>query len=162
MGPPYCVEGSKEPSFWAATVFWPLSPDVKDRSATSTSIGKTYGRSVSQSVSPSCLKFGLMILRSSWNQGMATHQQCSRLRSEHRGLISRRFFLCPIRAFKIYFERSAPFRQLEQLFVCFGGRTKGSPVTKQRLSRWIIDAIKLAYSSLGQLCPMGVRTLGMV
>ncbi len=56
-----------------------------------------------------------MILRSSWNQGMATYPKCSRIRS------------------------------------------KGSPVTKQWLSRWIIYAIKLAFSSLGQLCPMGVR-----
>ncbi len=53
--------------------------------------------------------------------------------------------LCPVRALRIYIERSVPFRQSEQLFVCFGGRTKGSPVTKQRLSRWIIDAFKLAY-----------------
>ncbi len=30
-------------------------------------------------------------------------------------------------------------------------------VTKQRLSRWIIDTITLVYSSLGQQCPMGVR-----
>ncbi len=30
-------------------------------------------------------------------------------------------------------------------------------VTKQRLSRWIIDTFTLAYSSLGQQCPMGVR-----
>ncbi len=50
-----------------------------------------------------------------------------------------------------------PFRQSEQLFVCFGGRIKGSPFTKQRLSRWKIDAIMLAYFSLGQQCPMGVR-----
>ncbi len=30
-------------------------------------------------------------------------------------------------------------------------------VTKQRLSRWIIDTITLVYSSLGQQCPMGLR-----
>ncbi len=36
-------------------------------------------------------------------------------------------------------------------------RTKGSPVTKQRLSKWIIDAVALAYSSLGLQCPLGVR-----
>ncbi len=65
--------------------------------------------------------------------------------------------LCPVRALIIYIEHSAPFSQSEQLFVCFGSRTKGSPVKKQRLSRWIIDAIKLAYSSLGQICPTGVR-----
>ncbi len=66
--------------------------------------------------------------------------------------------LCPVRALRIYIERSnAPFRQSEQLFVCFGGRTKGSPVTKQRISRWLADAIALVYSSLGLQSPIGVR-----
>ncbi len=65
--------------------------------------------------------------------------------------------LCPVRALRIYFERSAPFRHTEQLFVSFGNRTKGHPVTKQRLSKWIMDAVMLAYSSLGLQCPIGVR-----
>ncbi|CAM4610570.1 unnamed protein product [Leuciscus chuanchicus] len=63
--------------------------------------------------------------------------------------------LCPVRALTIYLERSASFRQSEQLFVCFGGRTKGLPVTKLTLSRWIVDAISLAYTSLGLPCPIG-------
>ncbi len=33
--------------------------------------------------------------------------------------------LCPVRALRIYIERSAPLRQSEQLFVSFGGCTKG-------------------------------------
>ncbi len=65
--------------------------------------------------------------------------------------------LCPVRARRIYFERSAPFRHTEQLFVSFGNRTKGHPVTKQRFSKWIVDAVMLAYSSLGLQCPIGVR-----
>ncbi len=65
--------------------------------------------------------------------------------------------LCLVRALRIYFERSAPFRHTEQLFVSFGNRTKGHPVTKQRLSKWIVDAVMLAYSSLGLQCPIGVR-----
>ncbi len=65
--------------------------------------------------------------------------------------------LCPVRALRIYFERSAPFRHTEQLFVSFGNRSKGHPVTKQRLSKWIVDAVMLAYSSLGLQCPIGVR-----
>ncbi len=64
--------------------------------------------------------------------------------------------LCPVRALRIYFERSAPFRHTEQHFVSFGNRTKGHPVTKQRLSKWIVDAVMLAYSSLGLQCPIGV------
>ena len=37
--------------------------------------------------------------------------------------------LCPIRALRVYLERSASFRQSEQLYVCFGGRTKGLAVS---------------------------------
>ncbi len=40
-------------------------------------------------------------------------------------------------------------RKSEQLFVGFGNRAKGDPVTKQSISRWLVDAITLAYSSLG-------------
>ncbi len=72
--------------------------------------------------------------------------------------------LCPVRALRIYFERSAPFRHMEQLFVSFGNRAKGHPVTKQKLWmricglwKWIVDAVMLAYSSLGLQCPIGVR-----
>ncbi len=53
--------------------------------------------------------------------------------------------LCPVRALRIYFERSAPFRRTEQLFVGFGNRAKGHPVTKQRLSKWIVDAVILFF-----------------
>ncbi len=64
--------------------------------------------------------------------------------------------LCPVRALRIYFERSAPFRHTEQLFVSFSNRAKGHPVTKQRLSKLILDAFMLAYSYLGLQCPIGV------
>ncbi len=65
--------------------------------------------------------------------------------------------LCPVRALRVYLELSSLFRQSEQLFVCFGGRNKGLPVIKQRVSRWIVDAIALAYASEGLQCPIGVR-----
>ncbi len=65
--------------------------------------------------------------------------------------------LCPVRALKIYIERSASYRKSEQLFVGFGNRAKGGPVTKQIISRWLVDAISLAYSSVGSRCPIGVR-----
>ena len=65
--------------------------------------------------------------------------------------------LCPVRALRVYVEHSKLFRQSEQLFVCFGGHQKGLRVTKQRLSRWIVDAIALAYASEGLECPIGVR-----
>ncbi len=57
--------------------------------------------------------------------------------------------LCPVRALRVYIECSASYRKSEQLFVGFGNRAKGGPVTKQGISRWLVDAITLAYSSLG-------------
>ncbi len=65
--------------------------------------------------------------------------------------------LYPVRALRVYIEHSESFRQMEQLFVCFGGCSKELPVTKQRLSHWIVDAIALAYASAGLQCPIGVR-----
>ena len=65
--------------------------------------------------------------------------------------------LCPVRALRIYTARSAVFRRTEQLFVSFGGRTKGLAASKQTLSRWIVDAIAAAYASKGLQCPLGIR-----
>ncbi len=45
---------------------------------------------------------------------------------------------------KMYIERSALYRKSEQLFVGFGNHAKGGPVMKQRISRWLVDAITLA------------------
>ncbi len=73
--------------------------------------------------------------------------------------------LCPACAVCIYIERSRQFRLSELLFVCFEGCTKGLPVSMQRLSHWIVDAIVLAYGSKGVKCPIGVRahsTRGLV
>ncbi len=108
------------------------------------------------SVSPSCLKFGpndskiVLIPRHGYIPKVLDSVQSAVITlstlpssEQDQGLN----LLCPVRMLRIYIERSAPFRQSEQLFVCFGGSTKGSPVTKQRLSRWIID----------QQYPMGVR-----
>ncbi len=64
---------------------------------------------------------------------------------------------CPVRALKVYIEHSATYIKSEQLFVGFGNRAKGGADTKQRISRWLVDAITLAYSSLGLQFPIGVR-----
>ncbi|CAM4725520.1 unnamed protein product [Leuciscus chuanchicus] len=65
--------------------------------------------------------------------------------------------LCPVRALRAYVSRSSVFRQTEQLFVSFSGRSKGLAASKQSLYRWIVDAIALAYASKGMQCPLGVR-----
>ncbi len=128
---------------------------------------KQIGDLQALSVSPSCLEFGpndsKIILKP--RHGYIPKVLSTPFRAQVKTLPAHPpleqdqglNLLRPVRALRIYIESSAPFRQSEQLFVCFGGCTKGSPVTKQRLSRWIIDAITTAYSSLGKQCPMGVR-----
>ncbi|KAI2647506.1 ORF V: Enzymatic polyprotein [Labeo rohita] len=65
--------------------------------------------------------------------------------------------LCPVRALRIYVDRTRHFRHSEQLFVCFGGQQKGNAVSKQRLAHWVVDAISLSYKNQGEPCPLGVR-----
>ncbi len=65
--------------------------------------------------------------------------------------------VCPVRALRIYIDRSASFRQSDQLFVCYGGCARGRAVSKQRLSHWIVDAITAAYTSQGLECPLHIR-----
>ncbi|XP_061094957.1 uncharacterized protein LOC133126631 [Conger conger] len=57
--------------------------------------------------------------------------------------------LCPVRALSIYVRRSQPIRQADQLFVCYGAAAKGKPVTAQRFSHWLTDAINWAYECMG-------------
>ncbi len=64
--------------------------------------------------------------------------------------------LCPVRALRIYVDRTRSVRSSEQLFVCHGGQQKGKAVSKQRLAHWIVEAVALAYR-LGEPCPLGVR-----
>ncbi len=127
---------------------------------------KRVGDLQALSISPACLEFGpndskfvLKPRRSYVPKVLSTQFRAQVITlselppSEDRELS----LLCPVRALRIYFERSAPFRHTEQLFVSFGNRAKGHPVMKQRLSKWIVDAVMLAYSSLGLQCPIGVR-----
>lgn len=65
--------------------------------------------------------------------------------------------LCPVRALRIYVDRTAAFRLSDQLFVSWANPYKGKPITTQRLSHWIVDAISAAYASKGQAAPAGLR-----
>ena len=65
--------------------------------------------------------------------------------------------LCPVRALRCYVDRTQSFRTSDQLFVCYGGRQKGNAVSKQRMARWIVDAIALAYQAQGVPCPFRLR-----
>ncbi|KAL0149358.1 hypothetical protein M9458_055396, partial [Cirrhinus mrigala] len=65
--------------------------------------------------------------------------------------------LCPVCALRIYMERTQPLRRSEQLFVCYGGQQKGKAVSKQRISHWLVNMIRMAYRARGLPCPLEVR-----
>ena len=65
--------------------------------------------------------------------------------------------LCPVRALRIYVDRTAPFRIGNQLFVSWGTKTKGKPVTTVTISNWIVEAIRQAYTSQGVEPPQALR-----
>ncbi len=66
--------------------------------------------------------------------------------------------LCPVWAIDAYVHRAALWRKNEQLFVCFGPPNKGYPASKQRMSKWVVEAISLAYESAGQPSSRAVRS----
>jgi hypothetical protein len=67
--------------------------------------------------------------------------------------------LCPVRAINIYLDKTRPFRKPDnfQLFVSFKVGSEGSPVTKMRISSWIVELISRAYTFSGQDIPQGIR-----
>ncbi len=65
--------------------------------------------------------------------------------------------LCPVRALRLYTDRTQSLRTSDQLFVCYGGQQKGKAVSKQRMAHWIVDAIALAYQDQGVPCPLKLR-----
>lgn len=66
--------------------------------------------------------------------------------------------LCPVRALDAYVHRTSAWRSTEQLFVLYGPPKMGAPASKQSLSRWIVEAMSLAYEALHRPVPEGIRT----
>ncbi|XP_070409520.1 uncharacterized protein [Nothobranchius furzeri] len=61
--------------------------------------------------------------------------------------------LCPVRALRIYMDRTENMQKSNQLFVSWAKNRLGKPISKQGLSHWIVGAISLAYNSKGALPP---------
>ncbi|XP_057685683.1 uncharacterized protein LOC130911993 [Corythoichthys intestinalis] len=70
---------------------------------------------------------------------------------------SRPELLCPVRALRLYVDSTASFRRSSQLFVCYGARGRGSALSKQRLSHWVVDTISYSYQMACRPLPSGVR-----
>ena len=65
--------------------------------------------------------------------------------------------LCPVRALRCYIQETAGFRQSDGLFVCYGGPRKGQALSRQRLSKWVVEVIEEAYKSRGLPLPLKIR-----
>ena len=65
--------------------------------------------------------------------------------------------LCPVRALRAYVDRTQQLRHDHtQLFICYGAKKLGHPVSKQRLSHWVVDTIAQAYAESGLPVPGGL------
>ncbi len=63
--------------------------------------------------------------------------------TEQEGLLT----LCPVRALRTYVNVTQPLRKSHsQLFVCHGKTRLGLPLSKQRVSHWLVDVISHAYT----------------
>lgn len=56
----------------------------------------------------------------------------------------------------MYVDRTAGLRKADQLFVSWASSHMGKPVSSQRLSHWIVEAISLAYTCKGMAPPQGL------
>lgn len=65
--------------------------------------------------------------------------------------------LCQVCAFSIHGERTRTLGHSEQLFVCYVSQTLGEALSKEHLSKWIVEAITLAYSAKGKVPREGLR-----
>ncbi len=65
--------------------------------------------------------------------------------------------LCPVRALKLYVDRSKGWRKSSQLLMCFGAGRRGLATSKQRISHWMRDAISLAYEARNLPSPLSLR-----
>ena len=65
--------------------------------------------------------------------------------------------MCPVRALDAYVHRAALWRKTDQLLVCYGPPKRGSPASKQSISRWIVEAINATYESSGRPPLLGAK-----
>ena len=67
---------------------------------------------------------------------------------------------CVHRALNEYVRCSGSYRLdgSAQLFVAYGGRVKSKPISKQRLSNWLVECITFTYEKHDLPVPDGVKS----
>ncbi len=121
------------------------------------------------SVSETCMDFGLVKVTLRPRPGYIPKVLSTSFRSQVVTLHSfhpppfassedeRLHMLCPVRALKLYVDRSKVWRKSPQLLICFGAGRRGLATSKQRISHWVRDAISLAYEARELPSPLSLR-----
>lgn len=65
--------------------------------------------------------------------------------------------LCPVRTLHMYVQRTHTIRKSNQLFVSWADSYRGRPISHQRLSHWVVEAIVLCYNNSNLEPPKGLR-----
>lgn len=63
---------------------------------------------------------------------------------------ARLYLICPVRALRRYMSWTQQIRKTNQLFVCYSESVRGKPVSKQRLAKWLVRLLEVAYHSAGK------------
>ena len=61
--------------------------------------------------------------------------------------------LCPVRALRIYLQRTQAVRKSDRLLVTYWARNPGTALSTQRLAHWLVDGITVAYTEAGKVVP---------
>jgi hypothetical protein len=64
--------------------------------------------------------------------------------------------VCPVRALRVYLEKTKSIRKDHQLFVSYARNSLGCKVSSQSISRWISRTIVYTYELLGRPIPSNV------
>ena len=65
--------------------------------------------------------------------------------------------LCPVRALRLYIQKTTVPRRSSHLFVSYAPGKGHLAVASSSLSRWIVEAISMAYTSAGAQAPAALR-----
>ena len=60
---------------------------------------------------------------------------------------------CPVRAMRIYLQRTQVVRKSDRLLLAYAGRNPGTALSTQRLAHWLVDGITDAYTIQGATVP---------
>ena len=84
------------------------------------------------------------------NREIEIEALCSRSKRKHRDTLR---VLCPVRALRLYLEKTKDIRSDNQLLVSYQAGKQGIAVSSRTISRWIKQTILFCYAHMGRRVP---------